>query len=290
MSIEILDRLAAADPAPQTAELPAALWSAATLRHVIDERRTDMLNTRPETPTTEPPPRRDRGMLVAAAAFAAVILLGAVIWATSARQGQGDVADTPMTTAVAPTTAGAAATTSSTAAGTAADPQLLAADIAFIELHMDTWFESGDFELAGAQQGMPTREGDGAGVSEVLYQAAIDAEVSVTDCLPLDETRAYACTVTYSNMLFQALGEPPLVATVDFAIIRDGLMAPGPLLEQNVGDNHVTAAWLRFEREAGLATESSCRTFGSNSVSCPRLQREHLDEFVAWWRAVDPEG
>ena len=155
------------------------------------------------------------------------------------------------------------------------------ADVAFIELHMDTFFESGDFETAIAHFGSNPREGDGTNVSEILYQAAIESDVTVTDCMLGDRTRFYECTVSYSNMLFEAVGEPPLVTHLQFEVIRDGLLRT--FGEQYPGNNPVSSEWLRFEQAMGLDEDSSCRDWGSNSISCPKLQREHLDDFVAWW-------
>lgn len=162
-----------------------------------------------------------------------------------------------------------------------ADPVTFDADVAFIGFHLDTFFESGDFELAIAQFGSNPREGDGTNVSEILYQAAIDAQVTVTDCTLLDQPRFYECSVTYSNMLFEAVDEAPIVTTLQFEIIRDGLIRT--FGEQYPGFNPVSASWLVFERETGLADGSSCKSWGSNSISCPELQRGHIDEFAAWW-------
>ena len=267
----LLERLAWADEYPPTTPLPDDIWTVDAISHEV-ERRTGMTQTTDhQAPETDQRSGRTRLVLAAAAAFVVVILFGAAMWAFTARQTGGEVIDAPPTTAAVPTTQAAPA-----------NPEA-AGDIAFIELHVKTWFESGDFELAADQIGSSPREGGGGLASEVLYQAAIDARASVTDCKALDEPRTYQCTVGYSNMLFEALGEPAWLTTMEFGVVADDLLSPIPYDDRYPGKNYVNAAWLEFEREAGLADESSCDEIASNSVSCPELQREHLDAFAAWW-------
>jgi len=213
-------------------------------------------------------------VLAAAAAFVVVVLLGVAIWATTARQSGGEVIDAPPATAAVPTTEAAPA-----------DSETVAADIAFIERFVDTWFESGAPLLSNAMIGKidgEITEEDQAHINEVIYQAVIEADVSVTDCVPVEGQRFYHCLVSYSNMLFEAVDAPPFISEVQFEVISDGRIAP---ISDNSypGNNGITLEWLRFEEEMGFAAESGCEEYGSDSVACPALQREHLGAFASWW-------
>jgi len=220
-------------------------------------------------------------MLVAAGAFAIVVLTGIVIWATTARPAGLDMVDTPPTTTGVPTTEGTEpATTTPTSL---VDPVTYAADLAFIKRHLESFWESGDFEQALADVGLSPRDGDGTNVSEILYQAAIEADVTVIDCAPVERTRLYECTIGYSNMLFKAVDEPPFTTTGRFDIIRDDLINPMGEGRPLPNDNPVNDAWFAYERHADIAADSSCKPWGSNSRSCSALQREQLDAFAAWW-------
>lgn len=100
MTSEILERMAAANPVPDHAEKSAILWTTATLRDAIEERRTEM-QTHEKVDKTTPPKGRRNGVLVAAAAFVAVIVVGAII----ALSGSGDVqsaSEPSVTSTVAP--------------------------------------------------------------------------------------------------------------------------------------------------------------------------------------------
>ncbi len=208
-------------------------------------------------------PARTRRFVLSLAAFGIALVVASCGGGVDASDEVPETSMAESTTTVAPT-----------------DPNF-DADVAFIELHLDTFFESGDFEEAISHFGSNPREGDGTNVSEILYQAAIGADVSVSECALTDRPRFYECTVSYSNMLFDAVGEPPIVVTIPFEVIREGLLRGFP--DSYPGNNPVNAAWLRYEREAGLSGESSCKEWGSNSQSCPALQMEHLDAFVDWY-------
>lgn len=78
MTIEILDRMAAANPVPDHADVSPNLWTTATLRDAIEERRLGM-QTHEKLDKTTPPKGLRNGVFVAAAAFVAVIVVAAII-------------------------------------------------------------------------------------------------------------------------------------------------------------------------------------------------------------------
>jgi len=105
----MLDRLAAANPAPEH----GFDIDDSTLLRAIRERSVDMsTNTEHQATKGTPPPtnpqspRRRSGWVVAAAAFAAVVVVGiAVVLVTNTgTRSEQDAVDTPPTTAVTPTT------------------------------------------------------------------------------------------------------------------------------------------------------------------------------------------
>lgn len=160
------------------------------------------------------------------------------------------------------------------------------ADIALIEDHLANFFERGDFETALAQLGRTTRSGDGTNVSEILYQQAIDAEIAVDSCTPAEEPRVYDCTVSYSNMLFDAVGHEPHEVEMSFRIISDKVLQPLEGRSNYPGQNEVNDRWFVYEIEAGIADTSTCRDWGSTSGSCSQLQRDHLEDFADWYTAA----
>lgn len=105
----MLDRLAAANPAPEHGlDIDdSALLLAIRERSVDMSTNTEHQATKGTPPPTNPQsPRRRSGWVVAAAAFAAVVVTGvAVVLVTSTGTGsESDAADAPPTTEVTPTT------------------------------------------------------------------------------------------------------------------------------------------------------------------------------------------
>lgn len=265
-NVELLAALAEADAFAADVPLPADITPDSVLSDIAQRTSVAQVGGR-GWHAGRPSSGRAQGMLVAVGAFAVVILLGFVIWATTARNAEVDVVDTP--TPTTPTSL--------------VDPVTYAADLAFIERHLESFWETGDFEQALADMGLTPRDGDGTNVSEILYQAAIETDVSLIECMPVDRPRLYECTIGYSNMLFRAVGEPPFITIARFDIIRDGLLNPMGEVRPEPNDNVVNDAWFAYERHANIVVGSSCRPWGSNSQSCSALQREHLDAFALWW-------
>lgn len=192
----------------------------------------------------------------AVVAFASIILAAGALWLVS-QESDSEIANPP--TIPAPD-----------------------ADTELIQSWFTSWF-SGDFETASDLIGEFPR---GDHPAESVHQASMEAVVTVEGCRTVDtRDRLYSCVVTYTNFLFDAVGEAPYRDEMEIRVINDHLLRPFPYVD--MGQNFMIARWSRFESEHGLTDVSPCKEYASPST-CTDFMHEHLEEFRSWYSQVYP--
>jgi hypothetical protein len=228
--MDVLDRLAAANPMPDGASKPESIMSAAALRNVIDDRRGTMqTHDIDKVATTEPPAPRRRGLLVAAAAFATVVAvgIGIALITNAGSEPEQDVIDSPPTTAVAPTTEAAPPTTVTEAAPSTTvteAPTIGEADLAFVAAYVDA-YNSGDVDryealftesttlVMGDRGGRPSPNGNASGttfnrtleswLNKYVWEIAIGSQLELSSCT--GDSGVIRCRADYTDIFIEPL-------------------------------------------------------------------------------------
>jgi hypothetical protein len=150
-----------------------------------------------------------------------------------------------------------------------------------IETQVEAWF-GGDCETALLLlvEYWPLQEED-CPHATIAYEQAIGAEVDVGTCESADSPDGVVldCEIRYSNVMSQAVGEPPVVIKKRFEV--DEWVTP--LDEVYPTDQALTASFRTYVDQMGITSDDddACPD-GLLQPSCAGFILTHLDSWAAW--------